>query len=243
MIQAEYKPLVDVLVAAMEERIHSGEYEIGARLPSEAALAKDLGVSRPLVREILARLRERGLIETLNGRGSFVRPRSSAPMLDAMLRHIELSVGNEYSVDDLYTVRSMIEIECARLAAENASADDLEIIAANAREAVAAEGDPERYTVADIRFHLSIAKASKNALFPALLTPIIEVIVRGIYDSVATFRDGMRGGNQGHRRILAALEARDAEAAAAAMKEHMVYSRSTFPESLFFNAREGSPNA
>lgn len=235
MVNADYRPLVDVLVAAMEERIHTGTYEVGARLPSESDLAKDFGVSRPLVREILARLRERGLIETLNGRGSFVRPRSSAPMLDAMLRHIELSVGNEYSVDDLYNVRSMIEVEGARLAAENATDEDLALIAANAREAISHEGDPEGYTVADINFHISIAKASKNALFPALLTPIIEVIVRGIYDSVSTFRDGMRGGNLGHRRILAALEARDREGAAAAMRDHMTYSRSTFPESLFRN--------
>lgn len=240
MSSAEYKPLVEVLVSTMEERIHDGGYQVGARLPSESSLAKDLGVSRPLVREILARLRERGLIETLNGRGSFVRPRSSAPMLDAMLRHIELSVGTEYSVDDLYAVRRMIEVESARLAALNADDEDLHVIRANARNALDAEGDPEKYTLADISFHLSIAKATKNALFPALLTPIVEVVVRGIYDSVATFRDGMRGGNQGHQRILAALESGDPDAAAAAMGDHMSYSRSTFPESLFLDPRDSA---
>lgn len=238
-VKAQHTTLVEVLVTEFEQRLASGVYAVGERLPSEAELATELGVSRPLVRELLTRLRERGYIETLNGRGSYVRPRSSAPMLDAMLRHIELNVGTEYSVDDLYAVRSMIEVEGARIAAALADPEDLELIARHAQEAVAAEGDPERYTIADINFHLAIAQGTKNALFPALLTPIIEVVVRGIYDSVTTFRDGMRGGNQGHQRILTALQQRDAEAAAVAMLEHMQYSRSTFPEGMF-RMRDGA---
>lgn len=225
--------LVDHLFAELERRVTSGDYEVGQRLPSESELAAELGVSRPLVRELLARLRERGYVETLNGRGSFVRPHSSAPMLDAMLRHIEMSFGTEYSVDDLYAVRSMIEIEGARIAAVRADDAHLELIARHAQEAQEAEGDPERYTVADTNFHLSIARGTKNALFPALLTPIIEVVVRGIFDSVSTYREGMRGGNLGHQKILAALLDRDPEAAAQAMGEHMAYSRSTFPEGMF----------
>lgn len=230
--------LVDHLFAELEHRVTAGVYAVGERLPNEAALAADFGVSRPLVRELLARLRERGYIETLNGRGSFVRPHTSAPALDAMLRHIRLNVGTEYSVDDLYAVRSMIEIEGARLAAVEADQDDLDLITQYAHEAQEAEGDPERYTVADMNFHLAIAAGSKNALFPVLLTPIVEIVVRGIYDSVATYREGMRGGNLGHQKILAALLERDAEAAAEAMAEHMTYSRSTFPEASFRSRRE-----
>lgn len=231
--------LVDHLFAELEQRVTSGTYAVGERLPSESELATELGVSRPLVRELLARLRERGYVETLNGRGSFVRPHTSAPMLDAMLRHIELNVGTEYSVDDLYAVRSMIEVEGARLAAAVADEADLALVVKHATEAVEAEGDPEAYTVADMNFHLAVAKATKNALFPALLTPIIEIVVRGIYDSVATYRDGMQGGNEGHQKVLTALLERDAEGAAAAMGEHMAYSRSTFPEGMFRLDREG----
>lgn len=233
MATFQHQSLMDQLLSELEHRVTSGVYPVGQRLPSESELAADLGVSRPLVRELLARLRERGYIETLNGRGSFVRAHTSAPMLDAMLRHIELSIGNAYSVDDLYTVRSMIETEAARIAATEASDEDLDVIRKHAAEALEAEGDPERYTVADINFHLAIAHGTKNALFPALLTPIVELVVRGIHESVATYREGMRGGNVGHQKILTALLARDAVGAEAAMGEHLTYSRSTFPETSF----------
>lgn len=233
----EYAPLVDVLVAEMEKRFADEQYPVGAKLPSESNLAQELGVSRPLIREMLARLRERGHIETLNGRGSFVRPRTPAPMLDMMLQNIRPGEQAEYSPDDLYAVRSVVEVETARLAARLASQADLEELTELVRLMAEAEDNPEEYTVNDARFHVAIARATQNPLFPALLTPILDVVVSGIYDSVTTFREGMRGGNHGHRKILAALTAGDTDAAAAAMAEHLTYSRSTFPETAF---RQGS---
>jgi len=230
---AHHATLLDYHFEQLEQRINSGYYAVGARLPGESELASELGISRPLVRELLARLRERGYVETFNGRGSFIRSATSESMLQAMLREIELKVGREYSVDDLYAVRSTIEVETARIAAIVADSDDLNAIQLHMDEMRAAEGDPEKYTLADIRFHLAVATATKNQLFPALLTPIIEVIVRGMYDSVSIFSDGMRGGIEGHEKLVAALLEKNSTAAADAMREHMNYSRSTFPESVF----------
>lgn len=225
-----YAARVDLLVEQMEERLEAGQYAVGEKLPSEMELAADLGVSRPLIREMLARLRERGYIETLNGRGSFVRPRRSAPMLEMMLQHISVGAQGDYSADDLYAVRRMVERETARIAASNATPKDLRALRELVERMTEAEDDPENYTVADANFHLAIARATGNPLFPAMLSPLIDVVVRGIYDSVTTFRDGMRGGNKGHKAVLAALEARDPAAAAAAMADHLAYSRTTFPE-------------
>ncbi len=236
----EYAPLVDVLVAEMEKRFTDGDYPVGTKLPSEAHLASELGVSRPLIREMLARLRERGYIETLNGRGSFVRPRTPAPMLDLMLKNIQTGGPATYTPDDLYAVRSMVEVETARIAATTADDEELQELSDLVQSMAAAEDDPESYTVGDANFHLTIARATHNPLFAALLSPIIDVVVSGIYDSVSTFREGMRGGNQGHRKILNALLARDPDAAASAMAEHMAYSRSTFPEGAF---RQGKLSA
>lgn len=229
MVQ-QYAARVDLLVEHMVEHFTSGHYAVGEKLPSETALAAELGVSRPLVREMLARLRERGYIETLNGRGSFVRPARSEPMLRIMLDHIALGTREGYTADDLYAVRGMIETEAARVAARVATDEDLEELEHLFEELLSAEDVPERYTVADTNFHLAIARATHNPLFPALLAPLIDVVVRGIYDSVSTFREGMRGGNKGHRGILVALQARDPEAAGAAIADHLRYSRTTFPE-------------
>lgn len=226
----QYAARVDLLVEQMEERLHSGHYEVGDKLSSEGDLAVELGVSRPLVREMLARLRERGYIETLNGRGSFVRPRESASILDLLLTHVSVETQGAYSADDLYAVRKMVECEAASMAATDATIQDLSSLEDLVLKMAEAEDDPESYTVADANFHLGVARATQNALFPALLSPLIDVVVRGIYDSVSTFREGMRGGNHGHKAILSALQARDPSSARQAMLEHLGYSRTTFPE-------------
>lgn len=239
MVQ-RYAARVDLLVEQMEERLNSEHYLVGEKLPSEGRLAADLGVSRPLVREMLARLRERGYIETLNGRGSFVRPRESAPMLDVLLAHISVNTHGAYSADDLYAVRRMVECEAASIAATQATAQDLADLENLVKKMAEAEGDPETYTVADANFHLGVARATQNSLFPALLSPLIDVVVRGIYDSVTTFREGIRGGNRGHRAILSALRSRDSGAARSAMQDHLGYSRTTFPEGTLSQAPEGA---
>lgn len=239
MVQ-RYAARVDLLVEQMEERLNSEHYSVGEKLPSEGKLATDLGVSRPLVREMLARLRERGYIETLNGRGSFVRPRKSAPMLDVLLAHISVNTHGAYSADDLYAVRRMVECEAASIAASQATAQDLVDLDSLVKKMAEAEGEPETYTVADANFHLGVARATQNSLFPALLSPLIDVVVRGIYDSVTTFREGIRGGNRGHRAILAALRSRDSDAARSAMQDHLGYSRTTFPEGTLSQTSEGA---
>lgn len=237
MVQ-RYAARVDLLVEQMEERLNTGHYAVGEKLPSEGELAEDLGVSRPLVREMLARLRERGYIETLNGRGSFVRPQKSAPMLDMLLDYISVDTHGAYSADDLYAVRRMVECEAAAIAATRATGQDLANLEGLVKRMADAEDDPETYTVADANFHLAVARATQNPLFPALLSPLIDVVVRGIYDSVTTFREGMRGGNRGHRALLAALRSGESEAARSAMQDHLSYSRTTFPEGTLVHGRE-----
>lgn len=224
----KFVPRVDMLVEELEGRIESGQYEVGQQLPGEARLSSELGVSRPLVREVLARLRERGYIETLNGRGSFVRPRES--MLGALLERIEIDGETTDTADHLYAVRSMVEGETARVAATAASDDDLQALAELVDAMDGDLDDPEAYTVHDTNFHLGIARSTGNPLYLALLTPIIDIVIGGIFDSVSTYRDGIRGGNVGHRKVIEALLARDPQRSEAAMREHLTYSRSTFPE-------------
>lgn len=231
MVQ-RYAARVDLLVEQMEERLNSGHYEVGERLPSESRLAADLGVSRPLIREMLARLRERGYVETLNGRGSYVRPRRSSHLVQLMLDRIAVDARGKYSADDLYGVRTMVECETARIAATQATPGDLDRLGELVEQMDDERRSPESYTVADANFHLGIAQATGNPLFAAILSPLIDVVVLGIYDSVSTFREGMRGGNKGHRAILGALMDRDPQASSDRMLEHLRYSRSTFPESL-----------
>ena len=112
----------DAIAAALADRVLSGELAPGSRLPSERQLALDFGVSRPIVREALRSLVERGLIDIEPGRGAFVHgdtgPRRFPP-LDLEYRR------RGTTARQLSEARLMLEMEAAALATEHADEDDL----------------------------------------------------------------------------------------------------------------------
>src|SRR5262245_41223895 len=112
--------LFEALAAEIEEWIVSGELEPGAKLPSEGSLARQFGVSRPVVREALAQLRERDLLETVTGSGTFVKHPDADHLTDAVLRHLRVAAGDATSIGKVYEARLAIESTTARLAAERA---------------------------------------------------------------------------------------------------------------------------
>ena len=102
-----------------------GQLEAGAKLPSEDSLSRQFGVSRPVVREALAQFRERGLIETMTGSGTFVKLPDAGHLTDAVLRHLRVAAGGSESIAKVYEARLAIESTTARLAAERATEHDL----------------------------------------------------------------------------------------------------------------------
>jgi len=90
--------LFEALADQIEERILAGQLEAGAKLPSEDALARQFGVSRPVVREALAQLRERGLVETVSGSGTFVKHPDADHLTEAVLRHLRVAAGETESI-------------------------------------------------------------------------------------------------------------------------------------------------
>ena len=96
-------------------------YAIGAKLPPEERLAKEFGVSRPVVRIALAQLRTEGIIQSRQGSGSYViRTSQGAVKID--------QVDNWSDINQFYGYRAHLESEIARLAAERATAEDRERI-------------------------------------------------------------------------------------------------------------------
>jgi GntR family transcriptional repressor for pyruvate dehydrogenase complex len=228
--KVERVTLIDAVVTQLEDAILAGEYPAAAKLPTEEELAVELAVSRPVIREALARLRERGYVETVNGRGTYVRETRVDAVSEALLRHLRLHVGAEIGVDDLYEARRTIELGAIALAAERATVEDLdelEVGLEDMRTAIA--GDPADYTAADVGFHLAIARATHNPLYPLLLSPLIDPIVRGMYRSIQSMRAGMQSGVEEHARILDALRHRDRDAAALQMEAHLQDSRRKHP--------------
>jgi GntR family transcriptional regulator, transcriptional repressor for pyruvate dehydrogenase complex len=221
--------LIDALVGRLEEQIVSGEYPAGARLPGEEALAAQFGISRPVVREGLSRLRERGFLETLNGRGTFVRLPNVDDLTTTLVRHIRLGPQDTYSVAQLYEARTAIEATTARLAATRADEHDLAEMEEQLTHMRAGRHDPAAYTAADLGFHVAVANAARNPFLGMLLGPLATVIVQGIFRSSHASQDATASGIRGHGRILRHIENHDPAGAAREMTRHLAESQKLFP--------------
>src|SRR5688500_2258012 len=111
------------VVDALCGKLRSGAYRVGDRLPSEPELGAELGVSRSTVREAVRELTALGIVEIQHGRGTFVR--SLRP--DLLLRGDSLTEPpNDRIREELLEVRGIVEPEAAALAAERATAEEIE---------------------------------------------------------------------------------------------------------------------
>ncbi|MEU3573265.1 GntR family transcriptional regulator, partial [Kitasatospora sp. NPDC036755] len=102
-------PLAEQAAALLEERIRSGGWPVGGKLPGEVALAAELGVGRSTVREALRTLAAAGMVQSRQGSGVFVTADRPTGDWAARLRRAELA--------HVYEVRTVVEVQAARLAA------------------------------------------------------------------------------------------------------------------------------
>jgi GntR family transcriptional repressor for pyruvate dehydrogenase complex len=223
--------LLGALADDLEEGILSGELQSGSRLPAEGALAQRYGVSRAIVREALVRLRERGLIETLNGTGTFVRRPDTDHLAESLLRHLRAAGGGRESVVRLYEARRAIETATARLAAEHATPHDHEQLALHLEEMRSGRADAQRWTAADLAFHHAVAAASHNPFLAAMLAPLARVISIGILEGRRAAR-ATESGLRAHETIRDRIGAKDADGAQQAMLDHLLDSERRYASVL-----------
>lgn len=222
---ASRRGLFEQVASQLEELILTGTLEVGAKLPSEGELAAQFGVSRPVIREALAQLRDRALVETLNGAGTYVRRPEAHHLADAMLRHLRFETLSEASVvENLYEARVAIEVMAARCAATRGHESELRLIGQRLGEMRAAATDPEAWIAADMGFHLAVVDASHNMFLGAFLTPMTRIIRQSMSESWRE-PDAVQSGLLAHERIWQALDERDEERAAQAMLDHLLDSK------------------
>ncbi|HEY8646036.1 MAG TPA: FadR/GntR family transcriptional regulator [Gaiellaceae bacterium] len=214
--------LTDQAVELLESLILDQALPPGALLPSQGALAEQLGVSRLVVREATRTLEARGLLQTAQGKRLVV----AAPSPAALSHLLELAIrrGSD-ALLDLLDVRLAIEVHAARLAAERATDGDIdELEAAIVAMDQLPTDDPDALVRVDLDFHFALVRAARNDLL-RLLVEALEEPLRA--SRIQSFR-GLRNRGLGvdvvvaaHRAILDGLRARDPGGAAQAMAEHL----------------------
>ena len=203
--------------AELVRDILSGSYPAGVKLPSERALASSSGLSRPVIREVLAGLVERGLVDVVPARGAFVRAPDPMQLAGAAGSAVRQQGATPR---DLVEAREMIESQAARGAARRADPAGVDRL----RELVDAFDNAttviER-AQCDLAFHATVAQLSGNPvlgiLFGAIAPLVLDVQLRSLADPVV-----LQAGAPLHHDVVDAIAAGDAESAAQAMSEHIL---------------------
>jgi GntR family transcriptional regulator, transcriptional repressor for pyruvate dehydrogenase complex len=216
----QYARLGEQVARQIQEMILDGRLPVGSQLPPERELAEKFGVSRTVIREAIKVLSERGLIEVVPGRGSFVT------LLDAASAAFNLGLlvkAHGASLTQFHEIRSVLEVAATGLAAERATPEDLTRLRemADRMDGYLSTDAQEEFVDADVAFHSFLADASHNPLFQVVLSPIIDILaeIRRVTYHIA---DSPRRGQGFHHRILACIERADVEGARETMTEHMV---------------------
>lgn len=210
--------LYEQIVGQIEKSIVKGDLKPGDQLPAERELAVQFGVSRTAVREAVKALREKGLVEAYSGRGTFITDGTGQAVRQSL--DLMVKIGQPEGSNHLAEVRAILEPEIAGLAATRIQEPEL----ATMREAVAvmdrAGQDPDLYIEADLDFHLALAEGAANPLILSLLDSIVGLLRE---HRLRIFRvpGGPERGQVFHKRILDAVERRDADKARQAMREHL----------------------
>jgi len=203
-------PASERIYNELKEAILAGRLRPGSRLV-ELSLASELGVSRTPIREALRRLSVEGLVTIDPLRGMIVR------------------TIDPHKVEDFYTTREVLDGLASRLAAKRISDDQLVRLRTlvEAMEGAFSRSDRAAMVQANMRFHDAVFRAAANDWLASLGRSMMD-FVRLL--SAAAYEDPARDAEvvEEHRQILAALEARDPDAAEAASREHMVQARLKF---------------
>lgn len=214
------KRISDQVFDQLRELVFRGELKPGEQIMPERELAEALNVSRISVRDAIKKLVVMGLLEQRQGQGTFVRnPDAKAQNPLAILMETQNA-----TLEDLLEVRMGLECYPAALAAERASASDIQFLEKSIEEMRSEVQSGRLGSEADVSFHMAIAYASKNPLQVYIMKNFFDFLFVGIKENLSYLYKVP--GNidiilEQHQNIFQAIKAHDPASSSDAMKEHI----------------------
>lgn len=213
------------VLAQIQQRILSGSLRIGDRLPSEREFTELLGVSRVSVREALRVLEAMGIVDANVGSGreagSVVAGRSTEALSNLLRLHMSLA---QFRLTDLVETRIQLEQASAHRAATSATAADIAHLRSIIDAMTGDDVDHDAFHDLDAEFHISIARASGNALTADLMQALRDAVkheMKAAFKRMQDWESVVRKLAAEHREILTAVENGDAATAAERITEHI----------------------
>jgi len=202
------------LVVDLTQQILAGELPAGSKLPTEQVIIKERGVSRTVVREAMSRLQAEGLVETRHGIGTFVVD-TARPGDFQGSKHVK---GGAYDALAVIELRLSLEVEAAGIAAQRATPEQLLAMREALDVANALDPTDDDSARADFEFHLQIAQCTGNSFFIDAMTHVGNTLLAVVQVKSENRTLAVREREQ----VYAALARRDAEAARASMRLHLI---------------------
>jgi GntR family transcriptional repressor for pyruvate dehydrogenase complex len=236
-VRKAYEQVADQL----RELIVAGDIAPSERLPNEARLAAQFGVSRPTIREALRVLSAQSLIRTTKGAtgGSFVTVPTAQHISELVSSNMSLlSNSEDVSLDDFLEARELLEVPAVRLAARRRSEADLNDLRAAIPDRPLALAREELF-VHNRDFHTALVLASGNTLLSIAAQPVFAVLQTNLKRSPlgASMPERI---TEDHRAMVAAVESGDEAGAAEQMREHLTLLRPMYEEAWRFARRRRS---
>lgn len=198
----------------------------GDKLPPERELAEILGVSRPSLREALRALSIMKVVEVRQGDGTYV----SALNPEELVEHLEfVFMLDDSTTLQLFEARKIVEPGNAGLAAERINEEELADLRACLEKSERSYDDPEAFLQADIELHEIITRAARNPLLERFMASI-SALGRASRHKTVRLSGVTQPTVEHHRRIVAALEAHDPQAAGEAMLRHLDHIEQVYRE-------------
>ncbi|MEI4487504.1 FadR/GntR family transcriptional regulator [Frigidibacter sp. MR17.14] len=215
--------LADRIYHQLYGRIVNGDYQAQQKLPAETVLAEELGVSRPILRSALERLREEGLVYSRQGAGSYVRqPQKQTSLGFAKVETIA-------DIQRCYEFRMTLEVDAARLAAERHNDEALAEVEQALALMSAATGSRQHREDADFAFHIAVARAANNHYYEAAMRALREHIHVGMkLHGQSLMSDGTWALERvlaEHTGVFEAIRDRQPDEASSRMRAHIESSR------------------
>lgn len=226
LVRRRPRSLAHDVVDALGGRIRDGSLASGEKLPTEAAIMEEFGVSRTVVREAISRLQAAGLVATRHGVGTFVVGLGDP----STFRISPEQLGTLQDVIAVLELRIAVETESAALAAVRRTPANVETLRKALRTFTSALEEGRDAVGADFQFHLEIARATQNHHFADLMATLGGMMIpRARLEPPGPLTPErqayLRRVNAEHESIVDAIARQDPEGARAAMRTHLANSR------------------
>lgn len=226
--QIHKRKLYQEVLDRLMQRIEAGEIGPGEQLPPERELMEFYGVGRPAIREALQAMERSGIVEISHGERARVVVPTAADLIQQIAsgaRHL-LHMQPD-TLEHLKQARIFLESGMARLAAERATAADLELLHTRVIEHRDSMVNLDEFLDRDMAFHREIARISGNPIFPAIVEAIFQW-ASDYYQPLVRAPGAEQLTLAEHLRIVDAIAAHDPVAAETAMRDHLTRSNELY---------------